>query len=69
MHYLGLIGMPRRIYTYAPDLGWNFWNLVATIGAFVIALSIAVFIANVWKTRRRARWPAPTRGTGAPSSG
>ncbi|MBI2528819.1 MAG: cbb3-type cytochrome c oxidase subunit I, partial [Candidatus Rokubacteria bacterium] len=30
MHYLGLIGMPRRIYTYAPDLGWNFWNLVST---------------------------------------
>ena len=28
-HYLGLIGMPRRIYTYAPDLGWNFWNLVS----------------------------------------
>ena len=31
-HYLGLIGMPRRIYTYAGDLGWNFWNLVSTIG-------------------------------------
>ncbi len=34
-HYLGLIGMPRRIYTYAPDLGWNFWNMVSTIGAFI----------------------------------
>ena len=40
-HFLGLIGMPRRIYTYAPDLGWNFWNLVSTIGAFIIALSFA----------------------------
>ncbi len=51
-HYLGLIGMPRRIYTYAPDLGWNFWNMVSTIGAFLIAVSILVFIANVAKTRR-----------------
>ena len=59
MHYLGLIGMPRRIYTYAPDLGWNFWNLVATIGSFVIALSIAVFIANVWTTRRRGQVAGP----------
>ncbi|HVQ75757.1 MAG TPA: cytochrome c oxidase subunit I [Candidatus Binatia bacterium] len=59
MHYLGLIGMPRRIYTYAPDLGWNFWNLVATIGSFVIALSIAVFIANVWKTHRSGAVAGP----------
>ncbi|HET7876591.1 MAG TPA: cytochrome c oxidase subunit I [Methylomirabilota bacterium] len=51
-HYLGLIGMPRRIYTYAPDLGWNFWNLISTIGAFIIALSFAVFIVNVVKTAR-----------------
>jgi cytochrome c oxidase subunit I len=51
-HFLGLIGMPRRIYTYAPDLGWNFWNLVSTIGAFIIALSFLVFIANVAKTMR-----------------
>jgi cytochrome c oxidase subunit 1 len=54
MHYLGLIGMPRRIYTYAPDLGWNFWNLVSTIGAFLIALSFVVFLVNVVKTTRSA---------------
>ncbi|PYO52784.1 MAG: cytochrome ubiquinol oxidase subunit I, partial [Candidatus Rokuibacteriota bacterium] len=51
-HFLGLIGMPRRIYTYAPDLGWNFWNLVSTIGALIIALSFVVFIVNVVKTMR-----------------
>jgi cytochrome c oxidase subunit 1 len=51
-HYLGLIGMPRRIYTYAGDLGWNFWNLVSTIGAFTIAVSVLVFIANVIRTTR-----------------
>src|SRR5438105_7403035 len=52
MHFLGLIGMPRRIYTYAPDLGWNFWNLVSTIGALIIALSFVVFTVNVVKPMR-----------------
>jgi cytochrome c oxidase subunit I len=51
-HFLGIIGMPRRIYTYAPDLGWNFWNLVSTIGALIIALSFLIFIVNVVKTMR-----------------
>jgi cytochrome c oxidase subunit 1 len=51
-HYLGLIGMPRRIYTYAGDLGWNFWNMVSTIGAFLIAASFLVFIWNVIRTTR-----------------
>ncbi len=59
MHYLGLIGMPRRIYTYAPDLGWNFWNLVATLGAFLIAVSFLVFIANVWRTTRAGAAAGP----------
>jgi len=58
MHFLGLIGMPRRIYTYAPDLGWNFWNAVATVGAFIIALSFVVFMINVAKTTRSGA-PAP----------
>jgi len=58
MHFLGLIGMPRRIYTYAPDLGWNFWNAVATVGAFIIALSFVVFMINVAKTTRFGK-PAP----------
>jgi len=47
MHILGLWGMPRRIYTYADGMGWNFWNMFETVGAFVIALSILVFIANL----------------------
>jgi cytochrome c oxidase subunit I len=46
-HVLGLQGMPRRIYTYDGHLGFNFWNMVSTIGAFTIALSILVFIYNV----------------------
>src|SRR4029453_3696043 len=58
-HYLGLIGMPRRIYTYAADLNWGFWNMVSTIGAFTIAVSIRLFIVNVFKTRRSGRVAGP----------
>jgi cytochrome c oxidase subunit 1 len=46
MHFLGMMGMPRRIYTYAPGLGWDTWNLVATVGALGIGLSVLVFLWN-----------------------
>lgn len=52
-HFLGLMGMPRRIYTYAPGLGWELWNLVSTIGVFVLAAGVLTFIANVVVTMRR----------------
>ncbi|HLZ71223.1 MAG TPA: cytochrome c oxidase subunit I [Dehalococcoidia bacterium] len=52
-HMLGLDGMPRRIYTYPTDRGWGFWNMVATIGAFTIALSILVFLINVFRSLRK----------------
>ena len=51
-HYLGAIGMPRRIYTYRAGLGWEFWNLVSTIGSFGIALAVALFAWNWWRTMR-----------------
>jgi cytochrome c oxidase subunit 1 len=46
MHLLGLLGMPRRVYDYPGNLGWNEMNLLASIGAFVIGVSILVFIFN-----------------------
>ena len=52
-HILGLQGMPRRIYQYAPNLGLNFWNMVSTIGSFMIALSLLIFFYNVVHTFRR----------------
>ena len=52
MHQLGLIGMPRRVYTYPDGLGWNELNLLASIGAGLIAASVAVFIANVIWSRQ-----------------
>ena len=47
MHILGLLGMPRRIYTYPGYLGWNELNLMATVGAFTIAIAILIFTWNV----------------------
>jgi cytochrome c oxidase subunit I len=73
MHILGLQGMPRRIPTYPDGMGWNFWNLVSTIGAFVIALSALVFIVNVVRSNRRGEeagddpWDARTLEWSIPS--
>jgi cytochrome c oxidase subunit I len=52
-HVLGLDGMPRRIYTYAAGNGWGFWNAVSSVGAFVIALSVFIFLINVALTMKK----------------
>jgi len=52
MHIMGLLGMPRRIYTYPANLGWNELNLIATIGAFTLGISILVFVWNFVITLR-----------------
>ncbi len=44
MHYLGALGMPRRIYTYSAHTGWTFWNGVATAGALVMGLSFLLVL-------------------------
>src|SRR3954463_11582823 len=50
-HILGLQGMPRRIYTYPEGRGWDVWNMVSTIGSFIIAASVLTFIYNIYKSR------------------
>jgi cytochrome c oxidase subunit I len=47
MHIPGLLGMPRRIYTYEPDRGWDIWNLIVTIGVAFQAAGILVFVYNL----------------------
>jgi len=47
MHFLGFLGMPRRIYTYAPNRGWEGLNLVTSIGVAIQAVAIAIFVYNV----------------------
>ncbi|MBI2776975.1 MAG: cytochrome c oxidase subunit I [Chloroflexi bacterium] len=55
MHMLGLAGMPRRIADYASDAGWNDWNMMATVGGFLIAVSILPFIWNVFVSLRSGK--------------
>jgi cytochrome c oxidase subunit 1 len=52
MHFLGLNGMPRRVYTYPEGLGFEFWNQVETAGSMVLGFSFLVFIWNIWKSKR-----------------
>jgi cytochrome c oxidase subunit 1 len=47
MHFLGVMGMPRRIATYAADTGWAPLNLLETVGSYIIAVSVMVFLYNV----------------------
>ena len=53
MHWLGMIGMPRRIYTYPADRGWELWNVVASLGVLFQAAAILVFLVNVVLALRR----------------
>jgi cytochrome c oxidase subunit I+III len=53
MHQLGLQGMPRRVYTYTDEMGWGPLNLVVTVGAFMIATSVLLFIINAVTSLRR----------------
>jgi cytochrome c oxidase subunit I+III len=66
MHVAGLLGMPRRVASYAPELGLAGWNLASTIGAFMLAAGFAGFFIDLARTLRRRRrehgdpWRAPT---------
>jgi cytochrome c oxidase subunit 1 len=52
MHLLGLQGMPRRVYTYGAEMGWGGLNALASLGALTIAVSMLLFILNVWRSLR-----------------
>jgi cytochrome c oxidase subunit I len=59
MHFLGLWGMPRRIYTYPPGMGWTSLNYVETIFAFILGLAFLVMYINMaWAARRGEPAPA-----------
>jgi cytochrome c oxidase subunit I len=53
MHVSGMLGMPRRIYTYDVDRGWAIWNQLSTLGVFLQAPSFAIFgynlVVSLWK--------------------
>ena len=51
-HLLGFLGMPRRIYTYAPGRGWEIWNLLSSIGVVFQTVAVLYFVWNIWKSFR-----------------
>ncbi|MFW5972696.1 MAG: cbb3-type cytochrome c oxidase subunit I, partial [Bacteroidota bacterium] len=66
MHILGFEGMPRRVYTYRAELGLDEYNMMATVGAFVLALGILLFVVNIVRSRfsgarsDASPWPGQT---------
>ena len=50
MHFTGMNGMPRRIYTYYGGMGWDFWNMVSTLGALLLVVGFLIFIYNMAKS-------------------
>ena len=66
MHLTGLLGMPRRVYTYEAGLGWDWLNLLSTFGGFIMAVGIAMFLLDIgmhFRFGRRAPrnpWAADT---------
>ncbi|HTT97417.1 MAG TPA: cytochrome c oxidase subunit I [Rhizomicrobium sp.] len=66
MHISGLLGMPRRVYTYADGMGWDWLNLITTLGSFIFAAGVLIFIVNAIVSYHRGRaagenpWDAPT---------
>ncbi len=59
MHITGLMGMPRRVYTYLPEMGWGNLNLVSTLGAVMLFASFVVFLVNVIVSARRGALAGP----------
>jgi heme/copper-type cytochrome/quinol oxidase subunit 1 len=66
MHLTGLFGMPRRVYTYPDDFGFDTLNMITTVGSFVLAVGVLLLLINMWKSRRSGAfagnnpWGAPT---------
>jgi cytochrome c oxidase subunit I+III len=73
MHIVGLLGMPRRVYSYPAGLGWQTYNLLETAGAFVFAVGVVIFAYNVIRSRTHGRlaganpWDAGTLEWSVPS--
>ena len=64
MHILGVLGMPRRIYTYPAEQGWGTLNFIVTMGSLVLAISVLLFLLNFIKSLRNGE-PASDNPWGA----
>jgi cytochrome c oxidase subunit 1 len=59
MHLLGLLGMPRSIYTYQPDRGWNILNLVVSAGGLIQGIAVLIFLYNFISSLYRGETAGP----------
>jgi len=59
MHFSGMLGMPRRIYTYDSGQGWDTLNLISSIGAYMLVLATAIFVYNFFKSRKKGAIAGP----------
>lgn len=57
MHVVGLLGQPRRVYTYQSGLGWEIYNLVETVGSFLLTIGILITFVNWFRSRRAVDAP------------
>jgi cytochrome c oxidase subunit I len=58
-HALGLSGMPRRIYTYQPDMGWSTYNLISTIGSYILGIGILMSMYNFVRSYKHGKIAGP----------
>ncbi|HEX8125204.1 MAG TPA: cytochrome c oxidase subunit I [Allosphingosinicella sp.] len=59
MHLLGMMGMPRRVYTYPAGMGWDTLNMISTVGAFIVAAALLLFVGNVLFSLKRGPAAGP----------
>ncbi len=73
MHFSGMLGMPRRIYTYDAGQGWDTFNMLSSLGAFLFVPSFLIFFFNFFRSKRHGEpcgdnpWDAPTLEWSIPS--
>ncbi|HWJ21706.1 MAG TPA: cytochrome c oxidase subunit I, partial [Gemmatimonadaceae bacterium] len=73
MHFSGMLGMPRRIYTYDAGQGWDIFNLMSSIGAYLQGLAGLIFAYNIFRSRKHGEiagndpWGAPSLEWSIPS--
>lgn len=65
MHVLGIIGMPRRVYTYPADAGLTELNLLVTLGSYILGVGMLVFFINIWRALRQPPTAGPNPWGGA----
>jgi cytochrome c oxidase subunit 1/cytochrome c oxidase subunit I+III len=53
MHIVGILGMPRRNYTYPPGLGWTVWNVMESVGAYILTAGLVLIVVNLAVSLRR----------------